>query len=540
MKVNLMMDPTPIALFTYNRLFHTQQTVQSLLNNQLAGESDLYIFSDGPKNSVAEESVSAVRRWLKQIKGFKSVTIIEREHNLGLAQSIIQGVTECINRYGRLIVLEDDLVVSPYFLKYMNDGLNLYEQDEQVASIVGYTYPSKTPLPETYFCRGTDCWGWATWKRAWDLFGSDGKILLQALQRKKLLKAFDYQGVQPNVQMLKDQIAGKNNSWAIRWHASAYVQNMLSLYPKKSLVKNIGFDNSGEHCGSSSMFNAELSMEPINVDRIECEENKLGIDACIQFLKQHRDPLHRKIRRKLSKLLSGAVGCRLKQRIIEFISKDYEKDQLINFVQKFAKPGARILDIGCGYGRLLRPLKNLGYEVTGIEQNEKIAENNRQNGFDCVLPVESQKITEPFELLIFSHVIEHFSPSDLLEFLNHYLSKLKQGGHVIIATPLYSNYFYDDFDHVKPYHPLGLQMVFGGENAQVQYYSPHRLTLKELWFRKSPYWTIFHRAKYFKSFKTRFLQMIDVSMMFLFRITGGLIGRKDGWIGVFEKTTGAD
>ena len=152
----------PIALFVYNRPGHTQQTVEALLKNELAMESDLFIFSDAAKSSEIEVKVNAVREFIKSISGFRSLTIIERESNLGLANSIIDGVTNLCNEYGQVIVLEDDLVTSPFFLKYMNDGLNYYRDEEQVISIHGYIYPFDAKLPETFFLRGADCWGWAT------------------------------------------------------------------------------------------------------------------------------------------------------------------------------------------------------------------------------------------------------------------------------------------------------------------------------------------------------------------------------------------
>lgn len=155
-----MINVTPIILFVYNRLWHTKQTVEALQKNDLASESELFIFSDGPKPG-AEEKVKEVREYLKTITGFRKVTIIERDTNWGLANNIIDGVTKIVNEYGKVIVLEDDLVTSPGFLTYMNEGLKIYADEEQVASIHGYIYPLKHPerLPETFFIRGADCWG---------------------------------------------------------------------------------------------------------------------------------------------------------------------------------------------------------------------------------------------------------------------------------------------------------------------------------------------------------------------------------------------
>lgn len=261
------MKLAPIVLFTYNRLQHTKQTVEALQRNELAKESYLFVFSDGAKNDSDAQKVEEVRKYLKTINGFKNVTVIEREKNWGLANNIIDGVTQIVNKYGKIIVLEDDLVTSPGFLKYMNEALDMYADEERVASIHGWSYPLKNreKLPETFFIRETGCWGWATWARAWKYFEPDGKKLLDELKRRRLTKEFDFGGAYPYTRMLKDQIRGKNNSWAIRWYASAFLRDMLTLYPRDSLVRNIGLDSSGTHCGTTDVFTSQLvDSVPIN------------------------------------------------------------------------------------------------------------------------------------------------------------------------------------------------------------------------------------------------------------------------------------
>ena len=176
------MTLSPICLFVYKRLDLTIKTVTSLKGNLYANGSDLFIFSDAPKNDEDQLLVLEVRKYIKSIVGFKSVKIIERENNLGLAESIISGVTEVINQYGKIIVLEDDLLTSKYFLKYMNDALEKYQNESEVISILGYIYPIKTQLPELFFLRGTDCWGWATWDKAWKTFEKDRKLMLNKIR----------------------------------------------------------------------------------------------------------------------------------------------------------------------------------------------------------------------------------------------------------------------------------------------------------------------------------------------------------------------
>lgn len=294
------MNLAPIVLFVYNRLEHTKNTVRALQNNKLANESQLIIYSDAAKSEKVADAVRNVREYLKTITGFKEVTIIERSGNYGLSKSIMDGVTRAVNEYGKVIVLEDDLVTGPYFLQYMNDGLDMYENDPAVASIHGYVYPvDSTGLPETFFIKGADCWGWATWKRAWDYFEADGKKLLAELESKKLTYSFDFDGSYNYTKMLKGQIAGKNNSWAVRWYASAYLQNMLTLYPSRSLVRNIGQDCSGTHSGFGTFFDGELCMDRVILKRQEIIEHTLGRERFVTYLTRVKRSIVTKILNKL-------------------------------------------------------------------------------------------------------------------------------------------------------------------------------------------------------------------------------------------------
>jgi len=300
------MKLAPIALFVYNRPWHTQKTIEALQKNILASESDLIIFSDGAKDfPESKEGVLAVREYLNTISGFKSVKVVSRDKNYGLGKSIMAGVTEVINEYGQIIVLEDDIVTSRYFLGYLNNALNLYKNDANVISIHSYIYPIKKRLPETYFLKGADCQGWATWKRGWDLFESDGQKLLDELESRKLTKEFDFSGSYPYTQMLRDQIAGKNNSWAIRWYASAFLKNKLTLYPRESLIYNTGFDNSGTNCGDEDNFNKTDQIENIRVDveKIETKDNYEARSAIISYFRAQVN-LRKRGLRYLKKILS--------------------------------------------------------------------------------------------------------------------------------------------------------------------------------------------------------------------------------------------
>jgi len=263
----------PICLFVYNRPYHTQRVINSLISNHDAAYSELIVYSDGIKDQSDRYNVRKVRNIVKAIQGFKSIEIIVRKENFGLSRSIISGVGEVLRQNKKIIVLEDDMIVSPYFLKYMNDGLNFYEKENRVISIHGYKLPLSGKLKDNFFLRGADCWGWATWKRGWELFRSNGKEMLKELESKSLTRVFDFDDTNPYTKMLHDQINGKIDSWAIRWHASAFLADKLTLYPSKSLVRNIGMDGTGTHCPKSESTNTELSMEPTKVCGIEVNES---------------------------------------------------------------------------------------------------------------------------------------------------------------------------------------------------------------------------------------------------------------------------
>jgi len=277
------MHPAPIALFVYKRIKHTVATITALQKNALAGETELFIFSDGSTTRSHEAQVKEVRNYLHTVKGFKEITVTERTGNYGLAQNIIDGVTSVINSHHKIIVVEDDLVTSPYFLQYMNAALDRYENQPEVACIHGYLPPIKETQPETFFLKGTDCWGWATWKRGWDLFEKDGEKLLADLLKNDLTKEFDYDGAYPFTQVLRDQIKGVNNSWAIRWKASAFIQNKLTLYPGRSLVHNIGNDGTGIHSGSSTNFDTKLSGSKIIISDIPIEVNAFCRSSYVNY-----------------------------------------------------------------------------------------------------------------------------------------------------------------------------------------------------------------------------------------------------------------
>jgi hypothetical protein len=184
----------------------------------------------------------------------------------------------------------------------MNEALKRYADDARVASIHAYVYPVDRPLPEAFFLPGADCWGWATWQRGWACFNPDGQYLLDELKRRKLICAFDFNGAYPYSKMLEGQIKGKNDSWAIRWYASAFLAGKLTLYPGRSLVQNIGNDDSGTHRGNSVDLDIELSQTPISLSTISVESLQVARDAFEAFFRQQHAPLLHRLTRKVRAL----------------------------------------------------------------------------------------------------------------------------------------------------------------------------------------------------------------------------------------------
>ena len=255
------MPPAPIALFAYNRPTHLARTLEALRDNPLAHESRLHIYSDGPRTSRDEQAVAQVRHVIRKTDGFAEVTIHEQTANMGLARSIIAGVTELSELYGSVIVLEDDLVVAPGFLTFMNQALVHYEHASRVMAISGYLFPVEHPehLASTFFFSAPASWGWGTWHRAWKQFQHDSTQLLTGLRAKSDQDRFDIDGAYPYFTQLKLHAAGKLDVWGVRWYATMFAAKGLCLYPSQSLVQNIGMDGSGMHCNSSSQFDVSLS-----------------------------------------------------------------------------------------------------------------------------------------------------------------------------------------------------------------------------------------------------------------------------------------
>jgi hypothetical protein len=294
----------PVALFIYKRPEHTRLTLQALSENPEAALTDLVVFADGAKTPEEIEIVETTRNIAQNFPGFRSVRLIKRQTNFGLANSIINGVTEILDEYPKTIVLEDDFVTAPSFLTYMNSGLEMYEQDDAVVSIHAYAPVLRGPVPQTFFLRGADCLGWATWRRGWDSFETDGSILLDEIVRRGLTFEFDYSGTYSFSGMLKDQIAGKNDSWAVRWYASSFLKGLLTLHPSESYVSHIGNDGSGTHSPNKPSMTKKVGHPRPTIERCELKENKHGRQAHINYYASLHRPINRVLVRLRAKLHS--------------------------------------------------------------------------------------------------------------------------------------------------------------------------------------------------------------------------------------------
>lgn len=299
---------SPIILFVYNRPEHVQKGIASLLANDLATESDLYIYSDAPKNEETREAVMQVREYIHTIRGFKSITIVERDRNWGLANSIIDGVTTLTQKYGRVIVLEDDLVVAPYFLRFMNDALETYKDEPRVGHIQACDFTQDLSLPDTFLIKFSGSWGWATWDRAWKHFNPNGQELLDEMMRRKLTRTFDFNGKYGFTRMLRRQIEGKNNSWAIRWNATLFLKDMLSLNVGRSLIQNEGFDGSGTNCGGGGLYASNLWIDPLPVKKISPIEENIEARRCFERYYARTNSFWAKAIRRIRRTLKGDFG----------------------------------------------------------------------------------------------------------------------------------------------------------------------------------------------------------------------------------------
>lgn len=297
-RAEYMNNLAPIVLFTYNRLDHTKQTVEALRANLYAKESVLYIYSDAPKTEAAGEAVQAVRDYLHTIDGFCEVYIILREENWGLARNIMDGVTEIVNQYGKIIVLEDDIVTSKYFLKYMNDALAIYKESPQVMNISAYICPIATEdLPEAFFMYFSYCWGWATWKSAWSYFEREPEKLIQEFTKDDIYR-FNLEGAVDVWQQVIANEEGQLYTWAVFWYAAIFRNQGLTLTPRASLTLNVGMDGTGEHCGTTNLYDSAVNTDVIQYFPLEIQELPLARARHRLFFERQKQSFLRRLASK--------------------------------------------------------------------------------------------------------------------------------------------------------------------------------------------------------------------------------------------------
>jgi len=296
----------PVALFVYKRASHTLNTLGALSRCLGFAHTPVYVFCDGPKTSADHAAVAEVRLIVKQQR-WSNLTIIERAENWGLAKSIVAGVTELCEQFGRVIVLEDDLEVSPYFLEYMNAALEKYASFEQVMQVSGYMFPVTLSANIDAICLPfITSWGWATWDRAWKYFDSDAKGYITLANDAAMRRRFDLQGAYPYFKALVQQQQGKLNSWAILWYLSVFMKHGVVVYPTHSLVRNNGFDGTGTNWKSyDTGFISELSNLPVRLLPEFPEVDSASHVIITRYLRRYNNPLFKFLRRFRVKVFCG-------------------------------------------------------------------------------------------------------------------------------------------------------------------------------------------------------------------------------------------
>lgn len=291
--------PAPVVLFVYKRLDHTTEVIASLKKCFLAEKTDLYVFSDGAKKEEDQAAVHEVRAFLDTISGFAKVELVKREVNVGLARNIIEGVTHVIEQYGRVIVIEDDLVFSPQFLKFMNGALEHYQHQKNIFAITGYNPAMKFPSyyqEKVYLNYRSSSWGWATWADRWASIDWEVKDFPAFANDKKQQKLFNRPG-EDMTDMLIRQMQGHINSWSIRFSYAQFRNNAYTIYPVQSLVANIGTDGSGTHSGTTNRYAVNLAMD----EDFGSFPDTLQVDKTIirEFRKFYRFSFKKKVKKML-------------------------------------------------------------------------------------------------------------------------------------------------------------------------------------------------------------------------------------------------
>jgi hypothetical protein len=308
------MASTPLAIFAYKRPEHLARTLSALEQCARLNECTLHLFCDGPKSDVDASAVAATRVVARAWASRMGAELIERDANLGLARSIVTSVNMLCNTYGRVIVLEDDLIVSPGFVDYMLQALDRYANCPQVYQVSGYMFPVRhTIQTDAFFLPLTTTWGWATWARAWQSFNWEVPGALKSLQNPRLRRRFDLDGSYPYAAMLEQRLAGQNDSWGILWWWAVFCAGGVVLHPHRSLVQNTGFDGSGIHCVTSTRFEvADLAFDTPSTLRFpdKVQVNRRELMTIERFLRTDRQNLLSQGRSYLRRTFGWLVSIR--------------------------------------------------------------------------------------------------------------------------------------------------------------------------------------------------------------------------------------
>lgn len=313
-----LVSDSAIVCFAHTRPDHLLRMLNSLMSNEVSSLLPIHAYIDGHRSEIEKAKADECETVLNRFQRVLQIKIIRRSSNYGLSSQVLSGVSEVLESFESVIVLEDDLELSPHFLDFMLQGLEIYRDNPKVASIHGYIYPhSKRNLPDSFFVRGADCWGWATWRDRWESATFDAEYLSQEISRRRLVSKLNYGRGKSHSDLLSATLTGSVDSWAIRWHASAILKDQLTLYPRESLVANTGNDGSGTNSRISQSFDQEVSRSPVTVERIPVKESPQGLLVVQQhFSRKHktlgRAFLHEKMR--LTRKLAKQIGSSFRKR----------------------------------------------------------------------------------------------------------------------------------------------------------------------------------------------------------------------------------
>jgi len=298
----------PILLFAYNRTDHLKETVNALRENTLAGNSILYIISDGPRINDIESfnEIEKVRAYISTITGFGEIRVIQNQINLGLAKSIIDTVTSLIEKYKKVIVLEDDIITSKYFLEFMNEGLDLYKNSTEVWHLSGWNYPLLRHKRDTgsFLWRGMNCWGWATWEDRWKHFNKQPERLVDSWSKSQIAD-FNIDNRKNFFSQVKLNHDGKLNTWAIFWYATIFENNGLCLNPVVSMTKNIGLDGSGSNCKKQTNNDYFAIDNKVTQFPSVFHEDKYFLKEIKKYLRMTEPSVVQRIKDKLYRMFSS-------------------------------------------------------------------------------------------------------------------------------------------------------------------------------------------------------------------------------------------